>query len=403
MSRSANESATRSLLRSGDTCGARTAVIPRPGEPWLFSVEPDTAQITWRADRTRGIEPGVQLIDGLRAGSVQHVEIGALGTTVRVETPPQLDGPELCRVATINDLHIGATSFGFFGTMKEPAARVPHAVRCVESAIRDALAWGARLLVVKGDLTHKGRESEWRTIGELLASQPVPVAVVPGNHDVKPYRHLDPQPALAAHGLHLVHGMEVIDLPGVRVVLADTTVPDFDRGHIAHVAADIVRVAARAAGGVLVALHHHPQRYRFPTFLPTGIPGPEAAAFLSDLAAANPSTLVTTGHTHRHRRHERFGLTVCEVGSTKDYPGTWTGYVVHASGIRQVVRRVSDPTCLPWLDYTGRAALGLWRRWSPGRLDDRCFAVRWPASTGDRRARAARGRRQPGRSAPSTT
>jgi hypothetical protein len=155
-------------------------------------------------------------------------------------------------------------------------------------------------------------------------------------------------------------------MPGVRGVLADTTVLESDKGRIAHLASDIARVAARSSGGVLVAMHHYPQRFRWPTFVPSGIPGPESGRFLRSLAAANPSSLVATGHSHRHRRYERFGVTITEVGSTKDFPGSWTGYAVYEGGIRQVVRRVSDPTCLPFLDRTTRAAGGLWGRWSPG-------------------------------------
>ena len=103
------------------------------------------------------------------------------------------------------------------------------------------------MLIVKGDLTHNGAPEEWAAVGDLLAGLHVPVAVVPGNHDVKESRLVEPQPALAAHGLHLVHGVEVIDVPGIRVVLVDTTVPDEHRGRVAHLTHDIVRVASRCA------------------------------------------------------------------------------------------------------------------------------------------------------------
>jgi len=347
----------------------------RPTDPWVFAVEPDSAQLTWR-DGDDGT-PGTQLVHGLEPTATQTVRVDALDTDVSVTTIAPAPGDETCRIATINDMHIGCEYFGLRGLMKERPAPVPHAIRCMRSAVRDALAWGAQLLIVKGDLTHHGTPEEWAVVGDLLAGLRVSVAVVPGNHDVKKSRLVEPQPALALHGLHLVHGVEVIDMPGIRVVLADTTVPDEDRGRVAHLAHDIVRVASRATGGVLVAVHHHPQRYRFPTFMPAGVPGPESNRWLRDLAAAHPATLVSTGHSHRHRRHRRAGITVTEVGSTKDFPGTWTGYAVHEGGIRQVVRRISDPTCLPWLDHTARAGLGFWGVWSPGELEDRCFSLTW--------------------------
>jgi hypothetical protein len=113
------------------------------------------------------------------------------------------------------------------------------------------------------------------------------------------------------------------------------------------------------------------------TFWPPGIPGPESDRFLRQVAAANPSTLVATGHTHRHRRHVRHGLTVAEVGSPKDYPGTWTGYAIHEGGIRQVTRRVSDPAAMRWTDSTRVSYYGLWGRWSVGTIDQRCFTLSW--------------------------
>jgi hypothetical protein len=70
---------------------------------------------------------------------------------------------------------------------------------------------------------------------------------------------------------------------------------------------------------------------------------------------------------------------VTEVGSVKDHPGTWAGYVVHEGGIRQVVRRVMAPDVLGWTEATKRALFGVWGRWSPGSLDDRCISHPWPA------------------------
>ena len=61
------------------------------------------------------------------------------------------------------------------------------------------------------------------------------------------------------------------------------------------------------------------------------------------------------------------------------YGGTWAGYVVHEGGIRQVVRRVAAPAAIRWTEETKRALLGVWGRWSPGRLDDRCLSHTWPA------------------------
>jgi predicted phosphodiesterase len=342
----------------------------------VFAVEDTAVQVRWR--RGRDGLPGVHEFRGLEPGRRHLLRVPELGgAPLLARTLPAPPGAELARFATINDVHVGCTYFGLRGRMQEPPADVPHAVRCLRSAVADALVWGAELLVVKGDLTHKCRLGEFAAVGEVLGAVPVPVAVVPGNHEVKPGRPAEPQPGLARHGLHLVHGVEVVDLRGVRVVLADTTIFDRDHGRIAHVAADIVRRAARAPGAVVVGLHHNLQRHRLTTIWPPGVPGPEADAFLRALHAANPRALVATGHTHRHRRDVREGVTVVEVGSTKDYPGTWTGYVAYEGGLRQVVRKVSDPSVLPWNEHTRWAVGGIWGLYSPGRLADRCFTVTW--------------------------
>lgn len=71
------------------------------------------------------------------------------------------------------------------------------------------------------------------------------------------------------------------------------------------------------------------------------------------------------------------GVTVAEVGSTKDYPGQWAGYSVYEGGIRQVVRRVERPDAIAWTEMTARAIGGVWKWWSPGRMEDRCWTIRW--------------------------
>jgi hypothetical protein len=124
-------------------------------------------------------------------------------------------------------------------------------------------------------------------------------------------------------------------------------------------------------------LHHQLQRWRWPTFYPPGVAGPQARALLDELVATNPDTIVASGHTHRHRRRRYGPLELVEVGSTKDYPGTWTGYAVHEGGIRQVVRRIESGPVIAWTEGTGRSIGGIWGRWSPGRREDRCFTHGW--------------------------
>jgi Icc protein len=131
-------------------------------------------------------------------------------------------------------------------------------------------------------------------------------------------------------------------------------------------------------------LHHPPELRPYPTVYPPGIPYRVSIALLDAVAHANPSTFVTAGHRHRNRLYHYGGLTISEVGSTKDYPGVWAGYRVYEGGITQTVRRISRPDVLAWTEATRRAINGQWGLWAQGNLADRCFSLAW---SGTRTAR----------------
>lgn len=373
---------------------------------WLFGVDVGAVQISWRllghaplrlrvladdVDVDRVVDhpgtAGATHLDGLPAGRLLRIEATspALGRPVIISarTLAPLPGPELCRLATVSDLHLGTEVFGHLGTITDPTAHLePHPVRCAEAALGEAVAWGAQHIVAKGDLTNRAQPTEWRRYAQLVRALPVPVDALPGNHDHGPEGlpgHLPPQQAAAAFDLSIARPVTVRDLPGLRLILADTTVPGRNRGSLGPVRADILDAAAEAdpAGGVLLALHHQLQPHRLPEGWPPGVRQAESLAFLDALGAAHPHALVTSGHTHRNRRWGRAGVVVTQVGSTKDYPGAWAGYVVHEGGLRQVVRRIEHPDAIAWTDHSRVAAFGMWEHAAPGRLDARCFNVAW--------------------------
>src|SRR5581483_11367733 len=120
---------------------------------------------------------------------------------------------------------------------------------------------------------------------------------------------------------------------------------------------------AAAPRGAVVALHQYPQRFHYPTFYPSGIPGPDAKLSLDAFAAAHPATLVLAGHTHRHRRHNYGPMVVAETGSTKDFPGSWAGYQVYEGGIMQTTRRIMDPAVIRWTERARHVIGGIWGVW----------------------------------------
>ena len=375
----------------------------------VFAVEPTTAQITWsrlgpgraRLDGPAGTQwfetdggPGAIEVGGFVADADQAVVVSAPGAVepvvLRVRTLGQL-GEELYRFATMSDMHIGTDHFGFFATMREPHAPVAHPIRCTRAAVGEAVAWGAQRIVVKGDAVHTSRPHTWAAMADIVAEVAVPVDFICGNHDVNQRSTVDPFVAAFHHGLSMHAETHAIDLPGLRLVLMDSSWPQIDIGRWNHLREPVCDALADAAGPAMLIVHHQPQSTPVPMYLPRGIPSPAAHRFLRAARAANPTLMGTSGHTHRHRRRTICGVEWTETGSPKDYPGTWTGYVVHERGVRQVVRRVAAADCIGWTEYTRRAALGLWGHWAPGQLEDRCFVHEFTAASPGRSSVSAAG------------
>ncbi|MDQ1419919.1 MAG: 3,5-cyclic-AMP phosphodiesterase [Acidimicrobiaceae bacterium] len=331
--------------------------------------------------------PGAVVFDGLAPGTSYDLTVSGPGMPRRliekVTTLRPPPGRLLDAFATINDLHLGEPGFGPSHDIEDawplPTGRGPYSWRCIDSAIDEAIHWGARALVVKGDMTSDGVAAEFHEIGELLGRVRVPVMATFGNHEFHDLE-TDGRPILQHYGIHVPREPWARDRDGIRLVFALTPRPGERAGEIDdRQRARLVALAAEAPGPAFVVLHHQPQRWAWPTEYPPGIAGHQAQAFLDELAAANPASFVASGHTHRHRRRRHGPIEVVEVGSTKDYPGTWTGYAVHEGGIRQVVRRIAAPDVIAWTETTARAIGGVWGRWSPGRRDERCFTHHWPA------------------------
>jgi hypothetical protein len=325
--------------------------------------------------------PGATVLEGLPPSTTVVVTWGGrdVATVTTLAPPP---GRRLSRFATINDLHIGSTQFGPVRPIWNDDCFDPAPLRCARAAIAEAVEWGADALVVKGDMTQRARPVEWHTVGRLLSSCGLPVLMIEGNHETK-HGAIDGRAILADYGIALtVRTASSLDLPGVRIVGVPTAKWHKGAGSIEEgVRQKAVALLADAPAGGVAVLHHYPQRFRYPTIYPVGMPGPEAGVFLDAVAAAHPATLVLTGHSHRHRRHQHGPLAVAEVGSTKDFPGSWAGYTVHEGGIMQTTRRVMAPDALRWTERGRRVLGGVWGVWAPGVRSHRCFSYVWPSAS----------------------
>jgi 3',5'-cyclic AMP phosphodiesterase CpdA len=278
----------------------------------------------------------------------------------------------------VSDTHIGMETFGFWPNVTDPLdLDEPPPERCLRAALAEATAWGAQLVVAKGDMTQHGDVDEARRVVAILEACGLPVEAYVGNHEVRGSSE-DLAPVFATAGITLVQrGVRVRDVPGLRLVMVDSTIKAKHVGSYDAHGAEVLAAAGDASTPVMVLAHHPPMPLPFPWFWPPGVPSPEAHRFLDALGRANRRALLTAGHTHRHRRYRRGQVEITEVGSTHDYPGTWAGYVVHEGGIRQVVRRIAAPDAIAWTEATRRTVLGAWGRWSPGEIQDRCFSLAW--------------------------
>lgn len=373
------------------------AVLPAPevtievGDVAVDVVAAPPAVLRRRGRRPRPLGsrgPGALGIAGLEPGSTYDVCVRlAGGPRTKVAEATTLSPPPgrlLGRIATVNDIHVGDRRFGALGTIEDarplPPGWEPHALRCARAALREAADWGAQLVVVKGDLTRDSEPIEFHEVARLLASAPVPVLANLGNHDVR--YGIDGPGLLARYGIEVATEACAHDVAGLRIVLGHTPDPHHRRGFVdPGQRARIAELAAGAPGGALVLLHHQLELSALRRFYPPGVPAAQAVPLLDALAAANPATMVSGGHSHRSRLRRYGPLVVTEIGSTKDYPGVWAGYAVHEGGIRQVVRRVADPAAMAWTEATGQALFGVWGRWAPGELAQRCFTHPWPKKT----------------------
>lgn len=354
-----------------------------------FAVDSSSIQLSIRGlrqsatvevdDRVFAVDPAdgvvVLEVDGLAASTRYDVVLrNAGGDHRRIEVSTRADiGVATTRIATISDVHLGLEEFGLVRKLRHDGQH-PYALHGALAAIGEAEEWGAELLVIKGDLCESGTRDEWDMAAELIEAATIPVVAIPGNHEVLGEEEMTPAEGFARCGLDF-EPVQIVDREGVRLVAADTSIPGRGAGTLRRVADGVLEAAGASDRPVLLAIHHNVERLPVPWFWPPGIPAVTARGFLDRLSLVEQPVFMTSGHTHRNRRHHlgRDGaLLFTEVSATSDYPGVWAGYEVTPTAIRQTVRRIADPDVVRWTERTRRAVGGIWPRWSQGRLDDRC-------------------------------
>jgi len=339
----------------------------------------DTYELTTVADDTVVLHLGEETLryDGLRPDADYEFHGIAAHTLARPE------GDLLCRFATVNDIHFGESECGRIGDQplgpilrREPGER-PYPEVMNGGAVREIAGIDPAAVIVKGDLSNDGQDSEWAA---FEACYRIPFGerlhVVRGNHD-------------AHHGQTAYSGDEWIDLPGLAIALLDTTIPFGTPGAVRPAQIEWLDDRLATAGRTLLLGHHQqwvpggdgPERRSDHYF---GL-HPDSSDALDAVCARHPNVIAyAAGHTHRHsvRRMAVSGRPTIEVGCVKDFPGTWAEYRVYEGGVMQVVHRISDPEALRWSNRCRALYRDFdidYEQYAMGALDDRCFVIDNPA------------------------
>lgn len=193
-------------------------------------------------------------------------------------------------VLQLSDPHLLADPAGQFrGRM--PLDLLRHGL---EQALSQAATGGtaADLLLISGDLCQDESWGGYARLRELLEGLPLPVALLPGNHD-------HPLLLRAVLGRRACLAPAALPLGDWRLLLLDSHRPGSLAGHLGAAQRAWLRRQLQAAQGpVLVAVHHPP--------LPIGAAGLDAialedgAALLALLRDGGARGGLVFGHVHQH-------------------------------------------------------------------------------------------------------
>lgn len=156
-------------------------------------------------------------------------------------------------IAHLTDLHVRPRG--------RPAYRVSETNMMTARAIDAVRALTPKpdCVIVSGDLTDCGLAEEYELLRELLAALPMPVYLIPGNHDRREQLRttLTDFPGVSSHPTYVQYAIE--DHP-VRLIALDTVVPGASRGEL-----DAERLswldetlAAQPAKPTIIFMHHPP-------------------------------------------------------------------------------------------------------------------------------------------------
>lgn len=197
-------------------------------------------------------------------------------------------------IAQLTDLHVRPRG--------QPANRVAETNMFVERAFRAVAAFTPRpdVILLTGDLTECGLATEYSQLVQLMRRclPPVPVFVIPGNHDRREQMResLAHLPNVTADPVYVQYAVE--DFP-VRLVMLDTVVPGSGHGELRPEQLQWLdqTLAQVPNKPTMIAMHHppfvcgiaHMDRIRLR----------DSAAFVEIVARHPQVERIVCGHHHR--------------------------------------------------------------------------------------------------------
>lgn len=194
----------------------------------------------------------------------------------------------MTRILWLSDLHYMRT-----GTINghDPRIRIQAAMDMIARDFADADA-----VVVTGDLTEAGLDSDYATLAQSFARLPMPVFSLVGNHDNREAmaRHLPPPEGAMDGFRQFIH-----DLGDLVLVALDSADGVDAPGKLCAARLDWLRgvLSAYAGRRVLVAVHHPPVPLNLPNQDPDHLR--QGGTVLDLLAQHGRAEHLLCGHVHR--------------------------------------------------------------------------------------------------------
>lgn len=234
-------------------------------------------------------------------------------------------------IAHVSDIHITAGPLA-----AQPALGLHWALGRIRSLVPKP-----DCVVITGDLTDSGTSEEYAVLRPLLAkiaSTPVPLHLIAGNHDNSPMLLRELPAFVAAAAAEPDRAYYVADYPTLRLVCCDSSVPREAHGELGEQQLSwLDETLGDDDRPAMVLIHHPPVRTGIAMMDRIGLR--DADAFADVLQRHDQVVRVLTGHQHRVMLATVGGVPVTMAPSTcrqvnldlrPDAPG---GFVAEPPGI----------------------------------------------------------------------